>query len=175
MMDTHALLSPDQELPAHPDDEKWAFVMVVGDQRIVADTATELLSVVIEGYENAADEVQAFTLRFDHAVVTARTYQDLYLTSFSSSEHAGDFFTNDALLSAVMSPKYDAVNPEWIPQDGWSGQQLPVLVVVSTLYAPYQPHVVPAGDNILVLDPYSEINYLRSLSTSGQFELYEAV
>lgn len=153
-------------LPVHPDGQPWQFVMLYGDRmQAVADTATELLSLVVTGYDQLepGDVEGAFLARFDHAAGVAALVQH---SALQSALDAGYELTDDLATTAMMSAKTDPL-PEsvFMALPRWNGP-VPLLLVASH-YAPYTTLPAPVGDAVILVDPYTEKGYLASLDQLG--------
>lgn len=162
--------------PAHPEGEDWSFALQrPNGELIFADTATELLSHVLDNYSTTQSSEHLYELRVDDAFVKAQQIQDLLLLDFShrDPEAFSAFSDSDVLLSATKWPKHEHIDPSWIPEGGWSSDSVPPLVVISVLYTPYSTHILPAGDRVIVIDPYTEVGYLSSLSHLGPWRFYD--
>lgn len=156
----------DPMLPPHPDGQPWQFVLLYGDRmQAVADTATELLWLVVAGYDQiAADDIEgAFYARVDHAAGVAALVQHGVIQSAIDD---GFELDDDVATTAMMSSKTELI-PASV-RDSVESWNYPVpLVLVATLYAPYTDQPAPAGDNVILVDPYTEKGYLASLHRLG--------
>ncbi|PWJ25673.1 hypothetical protein ATK17_1809 [Branchiibius hedensis] len=156
----------DPMLPVHPDGARWQFVMLFGDRmQAVADTATELLPLVVAGYDHiAADDIEsAFLARFDHAAGVAAFVQH---SALQAAIDGGYQLDDDVATTAMMSPKTDPLPGPVLGRAGVWGEPVP-LVLVASHYAPYTELAAPSGDGVILVDPYTEKGYLAGLDQLG--------
>lgn len=163
-------------LPQHPDHEngeQWSLIMFHGTSRACADSAGELLSLMIPDYPDASvtDDVGGFALRLDHAVEVANIAQGAYFQEYLNERPDTELLGNDQALTAIHTSKDATIDPDWLPQDSW-GRELPVLVVLDVMYAPFTSAVMPEGENVLVVNVYREMDYLKSLASMGFITLF---
>lgn len=122
---------------------------------IMADTLTEVVASIVDGYDDAGDE-DALAARHDALVAIATDAQvvlldDVDLASLSELE-----------LTMVSTDK------DILVTGAWTG---PVpLLLIATSYEPYTGSPVPDGE-VVLLDPYTERTFLDSLVKLGLGEL----
>ncbi|GAA3668802.1 hypothetical protein FB459_2164 [Yimella lutea] len=147
-------------LPPHPHGDAWQFVMLFGDhQQAVADTASELLSLVIDGYGSIVDDQSAFLARLDHAIAVSAGVQHSVVASAIDGGYQLD---DDDVTTALLSNKGQ---PLRIPPESWD--QPVALILVATHYAPYTDTPAPSGELVMLVDPSSEKEYLSALDALG--------
>ena len=157
--------APDAEtrLSARPDGSPWPLLLVHGSDVTGADTAGELLAVLIPGYENLTDDDaghdEALWRRYESAVATANELQE---TLLAASGQRGDFDAaraDEASLTALLADKtVPCRHTQW---------RHPVpLVLIDTDYEPFTPRPRPEG-RVIYLRPAQEHDYLASLAEAG--------
>ena len=157
--------TPDAEtrLPTRPDGSTWPLLLVRGDRVTGADTAGELLAVLIPGYDGIADHDaghdEALWRRYESAVATADELQETLLAT--AAVH-GDFDAaraDEATLTALLADKTSPyTGPVW-------RQRVP-LVLIDTDYEPFTVRPRPDG-RVVYLRPAQEHDYLASLAEAG--------
>jgi hypothetical protein len=151
------------DIPAHPQGGQWAYAMAHdGDLVSFADTAGELVGVLIEGYDQIgdteADHDHALLVRYEHLVILAAHYQGL---ANQAAESAGDLDVADEdTLTALYA---DRAEPYTGPQS-WTG---PPLILLATDYSPFTARPAPTGDTVTLLDPSRETTHLACLGELG--------
>lgn len=150
-------------LPVRPDGTPWPLLLVQGDSVTGADTAGELLAVLIPGYENLPDDDEghdeALWRRYESAVATAAELQE---TLLAAAAVRGDFDAaraGESTLTALLADKtIPCSHTEW---------RFPVpLVLIDTDYTPFTPRPRPEG-RVIYLRPAQEHDYLASLAEAG--------
>ncbi len=170
--------------PPRDDHGSWPFLLLhAGDATqhpqdislTFADTATELVGVLIPGYDaiphssgsncaapgtpSDADHDEALWLRYSQAVSTAALIQQHILAAAVAN---GDFDSAAApedALTTMLGGKTNAFTGEH-----WRWNVLLVLIV--TDYAPFTDVPRPTG-RVAYLDPSTETTYLTSLHEAG--------
>lgn len=127
----------------------WHFTTDTGTTH-AADSTSDALSAVIDGYGDGLDRDEAFFARLDHARELAEELQARSL----ADEHPGK--TAAAILTAGKHHPVEV--GEWT-------SEVP-LYVVATDYLPYSSIVAPTG-NVVRLDPSDEYAYMESLFAAG--------
>ncbi len=153
-----------QAIPAHPDGGQWDHMVLIGTDMLVADSTTELIGELIDGYaaialDDAGDD-QALWVRYLHAVEVATLIQDALVLQ--------------ARLDGVYDPlraTEDELNilhgDKSMPGSDFKlwNHAVPLLLI-RTDYEPFTTREVPAG-NITWLDPSSEHTHLSTLTSAG--------
>ena len=166
---------PDTEtrLPARPDGSPWPLLLVHGGDMTGADTAGELLAVLMPGYQNLPDDDadhdaaghdeaghdEALWRRYESAVATASQLQETLLAT--AAVH-GDFDAAQAgegTLTALLADKT-------VPTSCTEWRCAVPLVLIDTDYAPFTPRPRPDG-RVIYLRPAQEHDYLASLAEAG--------
>lgn len=173
--------------PAHPDGGTWPFLMIHGDQATWADTRTELIGALIEGYDTLPDDPtgyeRGFVARYTQAVAVATDAQTSVLLDAGEKGH----FDPDALtrtpegeerIQALFGERTVAYDPTGTALDSHRDETgTPVwdfdvpLVLVATDYAPYTGLPAPTG-RVLYVDPSTETSYLDSLQSLNRVILF---
>src|SRR4051794_33231429 len=105
-------------LPARPDGTPWPLLLIHGAEVTGADTAGELLALLIPGYERLADDDAAHDgalwLRYESAVATAGELQE---TLLANAAIHGDFDATragEATLTSLLADKtIPSSHAEW--------------------------------------------------------------
>jgi len=166
--------------PPHDGHGAWPFLLLhAGDAAqhptdislTFADTATELVGVLIPGYDTIpaktggvtpasdADHDKALWMRYGQAVSTAALIQQHILAAAVTN---GDFDPSAApedALTALLGAKTNVFEDE---QWRWNV----LLVLIATDYAPFTQRPKPSG-RVAYLDPSTETTYLTSLHEAG--------
>jgi len=163
---------PDREttLPARPDGSPWPFLLVHGDRVTGADTAGELLALLIPGYGRLSDDDtghdDALWARYESALATATQLQE---TLLGAAAENGDFdaaTADEAILTALLTDKATPyAGPVW-------RQRVP-LVLIDTDYQPFTRRPRPDG-RVVYLRPAQERDYLTSLAEAGVIQFLRA-
>lgn len=174
------------EEPEHPEGDIWAFLMIHGEVATWADSLTELLTQIVEGYifleDTPEGHREALGLRYEQALSVATSTQTSFLIEGANrGEFDPDVMVGspvgDEQLQALMIERTVAFDPSGTALDGFRDENgAPVwshpvpLVLISTDYAPFTDLVAPTG-NIVFIDPSSEATYLDSLHRVGRIVL----
>ena len=157
------------EIPVHYSGP-WPFVFVVPDGTAVfADTRTEIVDAVIDGYgslpEPDGEDDPAFEARIDSLAGLGSQAQAGILAGLDDGEDILPRL-DDGKLTALFTPK-----DSWpIPILSWD-EQIPLILLV-TNFEPYTVEPAPSGERIVWLDPTTETGYLDSLAKLGVGELH---
>lgn len=148
-----------------PHESIWPFLMAHGDQITWADTRSELVGALIDGYDDLADTpdgvAEATWARYRQAVAVAADVQASILMDATDS---GDFDPEqlaatpegEAILNALMVERT-------VPLTELAGWAFEVpIVLIDTDYAPFTEAARPDG-RIIWIDPSDESRYLASL------------
>lgn len=155
------------------DGSPWPFVMLHGDRTVFADTRTELVGALIPGYDDidADDDVTALVDRFNTAVRIANNLQG-FIAGVVANDPNAEFSLATATeeeLTLFLSDRLDRP-VENIGVTHWE-HDIP-LVLVTTMFEPYDTgHEIPSG-HILWIDPTDETTFLDSLADLGQIRLF---
>lgn len=132
------------------------------ERTVLADSLTEIVGVILDGYEEAVaadDDAALLEARIAALAQLAGAVQAQLAAELADS--SGGEGVPEEVLQVLLAPKDGRI----VELDEWP---LPVpLLVLSTQYAPYSPVPVPAGSMVLVLDPVSERGFLDALQTLG--------
>jgi hypothetical protein len=159
--------------PEREDGASWPFALLLNDETIWADTLTELVGRLIDGYDEYADDEGgdqlAFLTRVDHAAGIVAQSQAVILAGLTES---GDFVPEDAtetVLTALLTPRGTGL----VTGEDFGGDwDHPIpLVLLTTDYKPFYDHDMITG-NVQYLDPRDERTYLESLQKFGYVELF---
>lgn len=152
------------QTPEHPEQRTWtvAWVFRNGDA-IFADSLTDIVSVLIPGYEDLDDDHEDdlhLNARIDALVPLARQAQELTLADLAHREHR---LSNDELNAALLDKEKPTSLERWNPAEP--------LILLTTTYTPYTDDEAPEG-SIMWLDPTNEAVFLESLRKVGHGELW---
>lgn len=137
-------------------------------RRVYADTADDLLTVIIRGYPAAGAELahEQLQARIKHA---AAVKPQLTAHLLADATSAGDGVLGDADVLRTLSAS--AWHPVTLEAD-WTH---PVaLVLLDVAYQPFTDRPAPCG-NIVWLRPSGAEPYLRSLAATGLYAVAEAL
>jgi hypothetical protein len=137
-----------------------------------AETATEIIDIGILGYA-AMDHDTALITRYDDLVAYADALQGCLVAQALEKGYFDPAAVSEGILTAVMCERLIPYEPlvDGLPLE-WPGG-LPPLVLIRTDYAPFSDRPVPTG-NVIWLDPYTELTYLKSLNSLGVIKLLVA-
>lgn len=145
-------------LPEHPEGGQWAYAMAHDDDQVsFADTAGELIELLIDGYDTLGDSDedhdQALLVRYQHLLLLAAHYQAV------ANDDAMDRGLLDDADEDILTALY---SDRTLPYTGgaWTG---PTLYLMATDYAPYTDLSAPSGETVVLLDPARENAYLAAL------------
>ncbi len=176
--------------PPRDDHSSWPFLLLhAGDATrrpqdislTFADTATELVGVLIPGYDaiphrsgaegagrgtpsdadhdEALCHDEALWLRYGQAVATAELIQQRILAAAVTNGDFDPAAAPEDALTALLGDKTDVFTGE---QWRWNV----LLVLIATDYAPFTDVPRPTG-RVAYLDPNTETTYLTSLHEAG--------
>lgn len=162
----------ESDIPTQDDGSMWPFVMFFGENLVAADTRTELVEHLIDGYadlnhDENGDDI-ALQMRGIQSLATADFLQE-FVAGVAANEGDFDFpnATEDE-LTAFLTPRLQ--NPVEILNISHWDHKVP-LVLVTSLFEPYTEASPPTG-NIMWIDPTNETTYLDSLHSVGQIRLF---
>lgn len=147
--------------PLQEDGAGWPFALMAGKVVVFSDCNAELVAALYAEYALIPDDdaEAALISRVDLAVAMAEAIQAQYVQNFLESAEGAAGITEETLeILAVNKNMALSVETTW---------DHPVtLVGVATDYEPFRKVPAPTG-NILLLDPYTEVSLLETLSVSG--------
>lgn len=157
------------EMPVREDGTQYPFRVALDDLVILADTRTEAVGHLIEGYaalpaDEEGDE-EALYERYRSAVGIANAHQGALAAAAAEKGTFDPAAENENTLTALFTGRDEKLDEfaEW-------SHHVP-LVLVASGYAPYTNSPRPTG-NVLWIDPFTETTYLDTLATAGLIELY---
>lgn len=141
------------------------FCMVQSDKAVFADTRSELVAHLIDGYPEGEDEIEGrFTARFaflHELAVTAA--HNAYQGAIDDGLCTPDDFTNDEIdLMLNLDRSIQRFTGSW--------NHVVPLFMMSTCYAPFTSDQLPTG-NVHILDPTNETGFLQTLVDAGLIQL----
>ncbi len=159
--------------PPHEGGDPWPFVLLHDDAKTTyADTATELVGVLIPGYDTIpaetggdtpasdADHDKALWMRYGQAVNTATVLQESHLAAAVTNGDFDPVAASEDTLTTMLGGKTTVFTGA-----EWAEQAVP-LYLIATDYAPFTDVARPAG-NVVYLDPSTETAHLISLHEAG--------
>lgn len=150
--------------PKHPEDRPWLVVWVGRDgDAIFADSLSDIVGVLIEGYDDLDDEHEDdlhLQARIDFLAPLAAHAQTMILADLAQR---GIHLTEEELNAALRSKEEPVGVARWNPAEP--------LILLATAYEPYTDEARPEG-SILWLDPTNEAAFLSSLNKLGIGELW---
>jgi hypothetical protein len=167
------------EMPLREDGTQYPFRAALDDLVILADTRTEVIGHLIEGYaelpEGEAGDEEALFARYNSAVAIANMQQGV-LAAEAAEQGIFDPATEQQVTFDPQNESEDVLTALFTPRDEkldeFAEWTHPVpLVLVASGYAPYTATVRPTG-NVQWIDPYTETTYLDGLVGAGLLELY---
>ncbi|QNE48685.1 hypothetical protein F1C58_16640 (plasmid) [Glaciihabitans sp. INWT7] len=159
--------------PIREDGASWPYALLVADETIYADSLTELVAHVIEGYDAFADDeegdVLAFLTRVDSASSIAAQSQAVVLAEMTESGEFDPETSTETILTALLTPRGTGLVDGSDFGGNWDN---PVpLLLLTTDYAPFTAYTLITG-NVEYFDPSNERTYLESLQKFGFVELF---
>ncbi|WP_022893262.1 hypothetical protein [Agromyces subbeticus] len=151
-------------LPARADGTPWPLAMTTAEHTVFADTATELVSHLIDGYDQIDDSDEghdrALVARRDAAASLAAQLQAGIAAALTEEQKFDPATETEETLTAIFSDRetFVADFPTW-------DHTVP-LILVRTDYAPFTERPAPEG-NLGWIDPATETSLLRSLDELG--------
>ncbi|MCU6480546.1 hypothetical protein [Arthrobacter sp. A2-55] len=158
----------DQLTATHPDGGTFEFGMMIDRAVTLADTRTELVEQLIDGYAELPDtdegDAKAFELRYVAAVQVANAEQELLLAQATNSGMFDPSLESEDTLTAFFTPRNERLDDI----ASWDHDQ--PLVLVTTSYIPYTTQAPPSG-NVRWVDPRTETTFLDTLGALGAITL----
>ena len=168
--------------PVHEDGTRYPYAMHFDGAKYIgfADSPTELLGLLIEGYEDLdPQEQQVARIRLAIGVQVAVQAQ----INAEADPDAWDALS-EAEQALLNGPRFEQPHGWGDPEgmgDVWESESIP-LVLVETGYAPYTDVDKPISGvadvlnppNILWLRPVEEWEFLTSVANTGYIDLFEA-
>ncbi|WIB65624.1 hypothetical protein [Curtobacterium sp. MCBD17_040] len=164
---TSIIVPAGEDIAVHltDDDVSWyvAVTNPTDGTTVLADSATAAVAALIDGY-SGEDPEEAFLQRFDYAVRTTALQQGLVAVA-AQEEGTFDVATaGEDVLTALFSDRGEVAEvSEWT---------LPLpFIHVASHYEPYTETPRPSGENVFLIDPYTEVTLLVSLSAAGTLDV----
>ena len=158
-----------EQLPEREDGTPYPFCLARGNRAVFADTRTELVEDLIEGYADLpkTDEGndEALYMRYVSVTDVADQFQQIIAAQAANEGTFDHTVESEENLTAIFTPRTKKIS-DFSP---WN--HVVPLVLISTDYAPFKSEPVPEG-NIMFLNPYTETTYLDTLRDLGVIELY---
>ncbi|MFE6966790.1 hypothetical protein ACFVAJ_16900 [Agromyces sp. NPDC057679] len=153
--------------PARTDGTSWPYVLNTNDHAVYADSVTEIVAALIEGYADVEDsyrgDVDAWMRRVVAAGELAEKAQAQAIAAVELFDLAA---ASEDVATALLAPRGVATNQF---AGNWGG---PVpLILVSTDYAPYTDVPLPTGD-VTFLDPTNEQTFVNSYAELHGYEFH---
>lgn len=134
-----------------------------GEAKIIGcHTVSDVLGLLLEGYAEADDE-EAFILRVELAEKLRPGLQRAAIDGFLAA--GGEVDASDVSFLTGVDEGCTVAGIQW-PDD------VPPLLVVSTWFGEDSGYDRPAG-NVVTIDPESELDFMRQLSSFGIIEAFE--
>lgn len=153
---------------ARDDGTPWPLSMIVSQQTILGETASDLIAHLIPGYGELPDDddgdTAALIMRWQSCVATASDVQALICADRVQEGRFDPVQETEETLSVLFGDK--TVPIEDIAS--WDNEDVP-LILIATDYAPFSERP-PVTGHVLWLDPSDEATFLRSLSNIGVIE-----
>lgn len=156
-------------MPVREDGTPYPFCMAYQDRAVLAESRTELVSDLVEGYadlpEGDEGNAEALVARFETAVHVVDQFQQIIAAQAVEDGKFDTKVESEENLTAIFTPRREKLG-EIAP---WS--HVVPLVLISTDYAPFTEVPAPEG-NILWVNPYTETTFLDTLTQLGVIEFY---
>jgi tetratricopeptide (TPR) repeat protein len=158
-----------EPLPKHADGTPFAFYLAREGHVVLADTRTELVEDLIEGYADLPDtdagNDEALYMRYRSVTDVADQIQQIIAAQAVNDGTFDHTVESEDNLTAIFTPCTEKIT-------GFSPWNHVVpLILISTDYAPFTSEPLPQG-NIKFLNPFTETTYLDSLNELGVIDLY---
>jgi hypothetical protein len=156
-------------MPTREDGNPFPFAMAYQDRAVLADTRTELVADLIEGYAEIPDteegNADALVARFETGVHVADQFQQIIAAQHVEEGRFDTKVESEDTLTAIFTPRREKLG-EIAPWD-----HVVPLVLISTDYAPFTEVPAPEG-NIRWVNPYTETTFLDTMAELGVIELF---
>ena len=160
------------QVPRRPDGAQYRFEMISngGNDRVYADTITELVEALIPGYDEVATGSDADLQRLLYAV---RIQVELQAALYNASPLGS---CDEAEREIILAPR------DTPPEVGTWTADVP-LVLVETYYEPIGMRPRPTGQprsggaddsNLIWINPLDELTLIQSLADAGVIVAAEA-
>lgn len=160
------MVTEKEEILTHNDGTAFPFAMITRhdgvEKTVFADTRTDLLSFYMPGYD-ALNDAQAEEQLQSFAEVTVTQLQASHVASAEGFN--ADNYSEDQLTAIFGERGLPTVLQEWS-----SDEPFP-LFLVATLHAPYSSTELPAGGNVVLLNPENESTLLTTMEEAGLIRL----
>lgn len=158
-----------QPLPVHEDGTPYAFAAFVGENLILGDSRTDVVSGIIDGYgdipHTEEGHLEALVARYEFAVGVADVHQQIIAADKLNSGEFDHTLEDEETLTSIFRSRR-----ERLPEMSRWDHPVP-LVLVGTDYAPYTTLPRPEG-NVQWVEPYNETTLLDSLAALDVLELH---
>lgn len=166
---TYTIIEGTPTPQSQDNGEPWPLVLLLDEKSTMyTDSYTDILGVLVDGYEEIPDDeegdTQALLMRVEHAVVVASTIQAMMLHDAVAEGVVDIGEADEDFLSTLLT---DRTQP--IRIDSWDHDVSLVLLTID--YAPFNVLHAPPSGNIVWLDPSDEADYVRSLNSAGAITL----
>ncbi|MGC0252686.1 hypothetical protein [Pseudactinotalea sp. Z1748] len=151
-------------------DPEHEFALLMPDRTILADSRTELLDAIIDGYHEARTgqegDREAAWLRYTTLISLADVASAGIFAAMvnDGSVALEDFDENN--LNTILPPSRIATRPF----TGHWDNKIPLILIRSD-YEPHSHLELPTG-NVYFLDPTNEATFLDSMVSAGMAELH---
>ncbi|MGP5014507.1 hypothetical protein ACTXJX_11870 [Glutamicibacter ardleyensis] len=160
------MVTEKNEILVHNDGDPFPFAMITRDngveKTVFADTRTDLFSFFMPGYDalnddEAQEQLQSF------AEITS---SQLQTSAVASVEGFDPNKYSEAQVNAIFGERgLPTVLKKWSLDEPFP------LYLVATLHAPYSNTSIPAGGNVVLLNPENETTLLESMEKAGLIRL----
>ncbi|MCC3292550.1 hypothetical protein [Arthrobacter sp. zg-Y1110] len=157
------------QLPVREDGTPFPFSMATQSAAIFADTRTELVAQLVEGYDELPEDSEgddtAMWLRYKASVALANMHQQVVAADAANAGIFDPSVEDEDTLTTIFTDRSEKID------EIASWDRTFPLVLVASGYAPYTTTPRPAG-NILWMDPYTETTFLDSVESLGLAEVF---
>ena len=158
-----------EPLPKDEDGTPLPFCMTREGRVVLADSRTELVEDLIEGYADLPDtdagNDEALYMRYTSVTDIADQIQQIIAAQAVNDGTFDHTVESEDNLTVIFTPRKEKIT-------GFSPWTHVVpLILISTDYAPFTSEPLPEG-NIKFLNPFTETTYLDSLSELGVIDLH---
>ncbi|MGK3708581.1 hypothetical protein [Arthrobacter sp. IK3] len=159
------------QLPVREDGTAYPFSMATQSAAVFADTRTDLVSYLVDGYEELPADTEgddtAMWLRYKASVALANLHQQVLAADATNAGTFDPSVETEDTLTTIFTDRSEKIDEI----ASWD-REFP-LVLVASGYAPYTTTPRPSG-NVQWLDPYTEKTFLESVQTIGLAEVFAA-